>query len=142
MEGENQFITPDGKRIDVAIVRLFQDVPPFLLFKVERFAVTNGKGMKNSSNFLCPDSIDMSRFMVNNIPSRQYKLAGMICHRGNIDCGYYLTYVLNEDGESFVRLDSIGGEIAATISKDDFMKSNDFIKNSYLALYVCTGQLP
>jgi ubiquitin C-terminal hydrolase len=138
MSGQNQWEIPDGRKIDVVVRNLFQDTPPFLIFHLQRFKFVDGKEMKNSSNFRFSDSIDMAPFMVNTTTPCKYKLAGIVCHQGGVRGGHYITYVLNEDGESFVRLDSIGGEMAATISKDDFMKSNDFIKNSYVALYVRT----
>jgi uncharacterized UBP type Zn finger protein len=138
MSGQNQWAIPDGRKIDVVMKTSFQKMPLFLPFHLKRFTLAGNKKMKLFNDFICPDSIDMAPFMVNTTTPCKYKLAGMVCHQGNVDCGHYLTYVLNEDGESFVRLDSIGGEMAATISKDDFMKSNDFIKNSYLALYVRT----
>jgi ubiquitin C-terminal hydrolase len=133
-----QWDTSDGRTIDAALTRLFQDIPPFLLFHLHRFNFIGGNRVKDSSNFRFSDSIDMAPFTVNTTTPCKYKLAGIVCHQGEARSGHYITYVLNEDGESFVRLDSIRGKMATTISKDDFMKSNDFIKNGYLALYVRT----
>ncbi|MDR1437649.1 MAG: ubiquitin carboxyl-terminal hydrolase [Puniceicoccales bacterium] len=136
LTGENQIESPNGKKTDTGITYLFQEMPPFLLFQLERFDWISGKMEKLSNDFLFPESIDMAEFMVDNTTPCKYKLAGMACHRGTNYFGHYLTYILSEDGESFMQLDSLGNKRAAAISKEKFMKHEDFIKNSYLALYV------
>ncbi|MDR1438060.1 MAG: ubiquitin carboxyl-terminal hydrolase [Puniceicoccales bacterium] len=133
-EAGNPWKTSNGEEIDVTVILLLQDMPLFLLFQLQRFDFVDYKNVKISNNFLCPDSIDMSPFMISATPCK-YKLAGMLCQQGNADGGHYLTYIRNEDGESFVQLDSAYGAIVTTISKEDFMRHDDCTKNSCLVLY-------
>jgi ubiquitin C-terminal hydrolase len=96
LTGNNQYFAESLKtKIDAKRNSKIQVAPQCLIFQLRRFDFDRQKlcKIKINNNFDFPDHFDLSICMLNQ-ESIQYKLRGVIFHRGSADSGHYSSLVL------------------------------------------------
>jgi len=68
-------------------------VPKILVFQLNRFIKVQNQYQKDERAIIIPETIDMSRFVINQNNSGVYHLYAIIQHSGTINSGHYFSHI-------------------------------------------------
>jgi ubiquitin C-terminal hydrolase len=87
LEGDNQYVAEDGRRINATRQQRLIQLPPVLVFQLKRFEYHSRTqpGAKLNSRFEFPGYLDMmnARFVLN----------GVVLHTGEVNAGHYTSFM-------------------------------------------------
>ena len=120
MYGDNQYIKPDGSKIDVIKSQIISKCPNILIIQLKRFEfdVQTHEWVKLNKKFEIQNHISLNSICLNSNDSQfDYTLHGVISHRGDRVHGHY-TSIVNLD-DDWIRFDDI---VAQKIDEKQFQK--------------------
>jgi hypothetical protein len=116
-------------------------LPPYLIVQLKRFdfSIAKRARTKLDQTYEFEDKLDLRGFIDNAATETRYFLKGVVVHQGEADVGHYLSYVREEDSDSWICLNDTGIQRVTTDVMRKDANGTPEGSSAYLLFYECAN---